>query len=139
MEFPLLPFPPLFTSWVQAGFPSPADDWIEDNLDLHQHLVKHPSATYFLRVKGDSMIGSGIHEADLLIVDRSLKPAHNDVIVAALNGEITVKRLFRQGGIVRLDPDNPRFNPILINEDSEFIIWGVVTSVVHNLRVACSR
>jgi DNA polymerase V len=89
---------PLFASRVPAGFPSPAEDFVEGSLDLNKHLIDHPAATFFLRVSGDSMIGVGIHADDLLIVDRSLKAKNDDIVIAILHGELTVKRLVQENG-----------------------------------------
>ncbi|MDA0967507.1 MAG: translesion error-prone DNA polymerase V autoproteolytic subunit [Proteobacteria bacterium] len=124
---------PLYASKVQAGFPSPADDFMEGKLDLNSHLVKHPTATFFVRVSGDSMIEAGIHPDDILIVDRSLEPKHGKIVIAALDGELTVKRLHRTSSKTYLMPENKRFSPIEITEDSDMSIWGVVTNVIHPL------
>ena len=124
---------PLYLTPVEAGFPSPAEDYLDRRLDLHQHLVRNEAATFFLRAHGESMLGAGIHDGDLLIVDRSIEPAHRTVVSAALDGELTVKRLLHREGRVLLAPENPQFEPIDITE-SEFVhIWGVVTYVVHKL------
>ena len=124
---------PLYLAPVEAGFPSPADDYLDRRLDLHQHLVRNEAATFFLRAHGESMLGAGIHDGDLLIVDRSMDAAHRKVVIAALDGELTVKRLLHREGRVLLAPENPQFEPIDITE-SEFVhIWGVVTYVVHKL------
>lgn len=122
---------PLFESRVAAGFPSPADDHVEASLDLNQHLIKHPTATFFVRVSGESMVNAGINNNDILIVDRSLEPKHGDIVVAALNGELTVKRLQLKGDKVILQPENPEYPIIEVSKDIEFVIFGVVTSVVH--------
>lgn len=124
---------PVFLGRLPAGFPSPADDYIEGTLDLNRHLIKHPAATFFVRVTGDSMIGAGIHSGDLLVVDRSLDAVDGNVIVAALDGELTVKRLFRQGEILRLLPANATYQPIEILTQQSFEIFGVVTNVIHAL------
>ena len=124
---------PLYASKVQAGFPSPADDYLEGKLDLNSHLVKHPAATFFVRVAGDSMTGAGIHEDDILVVDRSLTPAHDKIVIAVVDGDLTVKRLYKKGNTVRLLPENPDYPPIEVTENTDFTIWGVVTSVIHNL------
>ena len=124
---------PIFLGRLPAGFPSPADDYLEGKLDLNRHLIKHPAATFFVRVTGDSMIGAGIHSGDLLVVDRSLEPADKHVVVAVLDGELTVKRLFKQHGIVRLLPENLHYQPIEITSQQAIEIWGVVTSVIHAL------
>ena len=124
---------PVFLGRLPAGFPSPADDYIEGKLDLNRHLIKHPAATFFVRVTGDSMIGAGIHSGDLLVVDRSLEPADKNVVVAVLDGELTVKRLFKQHGVLRLLPENLNYQPIEITAQQTIEIWGVVTSVIHSL------
>ena len=124
---------PIILGRLPAGFPSPADDYLEGKLDLNRHLIKHPAATFFVRVTGDSMIGAGIHSGDLLVVDRSLEPADKNVVVAVLDGELTVKRLFKQNGVLRLLPENLNYQPIEITPQQTIEIWGVVTSVIHSL------
>ncbi|MFA7057409.1 MAG: translesion error-prone DNA polymerase V autoproteolytic subunit [Candidatus Cloacimonadales bacterium] len=124
---------PLLGTDVPAGFPSPAQDYIEDRLDLNEHLIQHPSATYFVRVDGYSMIEAGIFPDDILIVDRSLEGVHNKVIIAVLNGELTVKRLFIKNDIYFLKPENPEFDSIEITKEDQFSVWGVVTYVIHKL------
>jgi len=118
---------------VAAGFPSPADDYLkaETPLDLNEHLIKHPAATFFVRVRGDSMTGCGIFPDDILIVDRSLEPIHRKVVIAVVNGELTVKRLHKNGGQVMLMPENAGYKPIVIENEMELEIWGVVTCVIH--------
>ena len=122
---------PFYQSTVSAGFPSPADDDLEDTLDLNELLIKHPSATFFLRVSGSSMINAGIHHNDILIVDRSIEPANGKVVIASVNGELTVKRLRYEGKKIQLVAENEAYAPINITEDADFRIWGVVTNVVH--------
>ena len=122
---------PLFLAQAPAGFPSPADDHLDRDLDLHELLIQHPAATYFVRLAGDSMQGAGLYDGDLLIVDRSLEPKHTDIVVAVLNGELTVKRLFKQGLLVQLRPANSRYRPITVTPDQEFLIWGVVTGSIR--------
>lgn len=124
---------PIFLGRLPAGFPSPADDYLEGKLDLNRHLIKHPAATFFVRVTGDSMIGAGIHSGDLLVVDRSLEPTDKNVVVAVLDGELTVKRLSKQNEILRLLPENANYRPIEITANQSLEIWGVVTSVIHAL------
>ena len=124
---------PVFLGRLAAGFPSPADDYIEGRLDLNRHLIKHPAATFFVRVSGDSMIDAGIHSGDLLVVDRSLDAVDGNVIVAALDGELTVKRLSKRGEILRLLPANTDYQPIEILTQQTFEIFGVVTNVIHSL------
>lgn len=124
---------PFYQTMIAAGFPSPAEDDMADKLDLNDLLVKHPSATFFLRVSGSSMIKAGIHHNDILVVDRSLEPVHGRIVIASLNGELTVKRLYREGKKVQLHAENDAYPPIDISEEMDFRIWGVVTSVVHAL------
>lgn len=122
---------PLYLSPVRAGFPSPADDYIEKQLDLNEHLIKHPAATFLLKATGNSMINAGIFPGDLLIVDRSLEAVNNKIVVAVLNGEFTVKRLKKRQGKITLLAENPAYSPIEILEESNFEIWGVVAHVLH--------
>ena len=124
---------PLYGSKVSAGFPSPADDYIEARLNLNELLVKHPAATFFLRVSGDSMIGAGIHDGDILIVDKSLSPAIGKIVIAAIDGQLTVKRLAQEGKQLYLAAENPAYPAIEIHELNETIIWGVVTTVLHSV------
>lgn len=126
---------PLFLSRVRAGFPSPADDYVEERIDLNDHLVKHPAATFFLRVKGHSMTGAGIFDNDLVVVDRSLEPVDRAVVIAVIDGELTVKRLaLLSDGGVELRPEHPDFPIIRLNEFQDLTIWGVVTDVIHSVR-----
>jgi DNA polymerase V len=118
---------------VPAGFPSPAADHTEERIDLNQHLIRNQAATYVFRVKGDSMTGVGIYEGDALLVDRSVDPKHNHIVVAQLNNEFTVKRLYRRGGVVQLMPENPSYEPRRIKEEDDFVVWGVVTHNIHKL------
>ena len=122
---------PLFLVPVSAGFPSPADDYLEGKLDLNHHLIKHAAATFFVKVKGDSMSEAGIHSGDLLIVDRALEPTDNSVVIAIVNGELTVKRLCKRGGTLLLMPGNGKYEPLPITTGTDFEIWGVVTHVIH--------
>ena len=123
----------LYGARVPAGFPSPAEDHVEGRLDLNEHLIRHPAATFFVRASGDSMLGAGIHPGDLLVVDRSLEPAHGKVVIAVVDNELTVKRLEVRDGRVRLLAENDRYPPIACAEGADLQIWGVVTSVVHSL------
>ena len=132
-ELPLKVSIPLFSGKVAAGFPSPADDFVEKSLDLNELMVKHPAVTFFVRADGDSMIGTGIHPNDILVVDRSLKPSSGKVIICALNGELTVKRLKTQKGRMVLTAENPDYKDIVINPDLDAVIWGIVTHVIHLL------
>jgi DNA polymerase V len=124
---------PLFMVPVSAGFPSPAEDYIEGKLDLNKHLIKHPAATFFVRVTGDSMIDAGIHPGDILIVDRAIEAVNKKVVVAVLDGELTVKRIRHTKSGLILSPENENYSPIAIDKDAAFEIWGVVTSVIHKL------
>ncbi|MBF0384579.1 MAG: translesion error-prone DNA polymerase V autoproteolytic subunit [Candidatus Omnitrophica bacterium] len=123
---------PYFLSRIPAGFPSPADDFLEKKLDLNEFLIKHPSATFFVRVKGDSMVNAGINSGDILIVDRSLEPKDNKIVVAVLNGEFTVKRIKKKRDKLYLVPENPDFTPLEVTESMGFEIWGVVTNVIRS-------
>lgn len=121
---------PFYSNKVSAGFPSPADDHLEMKLDLNTYLIKHPSSTFFVRVSGDSMIKAGIQSGDMLIVDKSIEPCDGKIVIAALDGELTVKRLYKRSGVLRLLAENDKYNPITITEQ-EMVIWGVVTHVIH--------
>jgi len=124
---------PIFACGVSAGFPSPADDYLEGSLDLNEHLIRQPAATFFVRAKGDSMNGAGIHDGDLLVVDRSVDAKNGNVVIAVVNGELSVKRYLRSGQKFSLVPENPDYSPIIINEDDDIRLWGVVTNVIHQL------
>jgi DNA polymerase V len=125
---------PLFAGRVSAGFPSPADDFLESALDLNQHLIQHPAATFFVRTSGDSMTGAGIHNNDILVVDRSLEAKSGSIVIAVVNGELTVKRLYKNGNIMTLKAENPHYPDLEITEEMAFQIWGVVTSVIHEFK-----
>jgi DNA polymerase V len=118
---------------LPAGWPAPAENYVEDTLDLHRLAVKNPPATFFLRVTGDSMIGAGIHNGDLLVVDRSRTPASGKVVVAVVDGELTIKRLIKRKGKTILHPENPVYPEIDISEREDTSIWGVATYVLHQL------
>lgn len=122
---------PLYESKVQAGFPSPAEDYLVDTLNLNDLLIKHPAATFMVRVSGLSMINAGIHENDILIVDRSLTAVPGKIVIAAIDGQLTVKRLQQKNGKFILMPENPDFPPIVVADESNVTIWGVVTNVIH--------
>ena len=124
---------PLFLSGVSAGFPSPADDYLDRKLDLNEHLVKNPAATFFVRVAGDSMIGTGINDNDILVVDRSLEPWSGSIVIAVINGELTVKRLLQHKGSCRLVAENPDYPDLEITEETPLEIWGVATYAIHSL------
>ncbi|WQG78955.1 translesion error-prone DNA polymerase V autoproteolytic subunit [Cellulophaga lytica] len=118
---------------ISAGFPSPADDFKENRISLDKELIKNPEATFFARVSGESMIGAGLEDNDLLVIDRSLEPAHNKIAVCYLDGEFTVKRLKVENNLVWLQPENPNYKPIQITEENNFIIWGIVTNVIKKV------
>jgi DNA polymerase V len=114
----------LFIISVPAGFPSPAEDYVEGPLDLNRYLIHHPAATFFVRVIGDSMIGAGIYPHDLLIVDRAVEPTSGSIVIAVVNGDLTVKRLHQCQGQLSLLPENPAYGPIAIDASMTFEIWG---------------
>lgn len=124
---------PFFQSAVEAGFPSPAENDMDGELDLNELLIKHPAATFFLRVSGSSMIKAGIHHGDILVVDRSIEPAHGKIVIAALNGELTVKRLYSKGNKVQLMAENDNYPPIEVPDFADLRFWGVVTNVIHSV------
>jgi len=123
--------PPLMATPVVAGFPSPAEQYVEAPLDLNELLVHKPAATYFVRATGGSMLGAGIHPGDILVVDRSLEAVDGSVVIAAVDNEFTVKYLRRDASGVRLEAANRRFKPIVFSEDMELRLFGVVTAVIH--------
>lgn len=124
---------PLPLVHVPAGFPSPAEDYIDQRLDLNEHLVRNPPSTYFIRVQGDSMRGAGIASGDLLVVDRAVEPRPGHVVVAAVDGELTVKRLKRLGAGLALAPENPDYAPVPLDGERGVEIWGVALHVIHPL------
>ena len=124
---------PLFLESVSAGFPSPADDYLEGKLDLNEHLVRNPAATFFVRVTGDSMIEAGIYSGDILVVDRSLEPKDGSIVIAVINGELTVKRLSKSKNKIYLLPENTNYQPIEITSEMQFEVWGVVSTVIHSV------
>ena len=124
---------PLFLQKVPAGFPSPAQDYIERTLDLNELCIQHPNATFFVRVEGDSMIDAGIHSNDVLVVDRSIDAVHGDIVVAEVSGEFTVKELCTKP-YLQLNPKNPAYPPIRLRSGDELKIFGVVTSVVRQMK-----
>ena len=124
---------PYYEAKVPAGFPSPAADYEENQLDLNKHLIKNPAATFFVRVSGDSMIGAGINDGDLLIVDRSLDPKDKNVVIAVIDGELTVKRIRIRRKKITLEAENINYSSKEVSEHSDFQVWGVVTNVIHSL------
>lgn len=123
---------PLFLTPAACGFPSPAQDYVEQTIDLNQHCVSHPAATFYVRASGHSMIGEGINDGDMLIIDRAITARHGDIVLACLDGEFTVKIL--QTDPMALLPANPSFSPIILQEGQELDIFGVVTFVLHKTR-----
>ena len=122
---------PLFSCQVSAGFPSPADDYIDRQLDLNELLITNPAATFFVRAAGDSMIGAGINHDDILVVDRSLNATSGKIIIAIVSGELTVKRFIQTETTCKLAAENPDYPDLRITADTDFEVWGVVTSVIH--------
>ncbi len=118
---------------ISAGFPSPADDFKEFKISLDKTLVKNKEATFYARVSGQSMIGAGLDDGDLLVVDKSLEPQHNKIAVCFIDGEFTVKRLRVTKEGVYLQPENPAYEPLLVTNDNDFQIWGIVTHVIKKL------
>ncbi len=124
---------PLSGEAVPAGFPSPAEEYMETPLDLNEYVAPRPEATFFVRASGDSMIGAGIFHDDILVVDRSQQPKPGNVVIAFVDGEFTVKRLVKCGDGLALAPENPEFSPILLTPETDFEVWGVVRHVVHKV------
>lgn len=124
---------PFVVEGISAGFPSPADDFLDINIDLNKHLIKNPSTTFYGKVKGDSMIDAGIHNGDLLIIDKSLEPRNNKIAVCFIDGEFTVKRIKTEKDIVWLIAENEQYKPIKVTKDNDFVIWGIVINVVKYL------
>ena len=125
---------PLAGTAIAAGFPSPAEEYLDLALDLNKELIKHPAATFYARVKGDSMVDAGIQDGDLLVIDKALEPKEGAIAVCYLDGEFTVKRLSVQEEGVYLMPANAEFKPIRITEENEFLVWGIVAYVIHKPR-----
>ena len=124
---------PFINHGVSAGFPSPAMDFMESSIDLNQVLVENPIATFYVQVDGNSMIDAGIHDKDLLVVDRSLEPRNNKIAICLLDGEFTVKRIRLENNELFLMPENPSYQPIQVTEENQLIMWGIVTYVIKKL------
>ena len=122
-----------FDTGISAGFPSPAEDFKQERLSLDNELIKNKEATFFARVSGQSMIDAGLNDNDLLVIDRSLSPAHNKIAVCFLDGEFTVKRLRVKNDEVWLQPENKNYQAIKITEANDFVIWGIVTNVIKKV------
>lgn len=124
---------PYISAGISAGFPSPALDFIDLSIDLNRHLIKHPSSTFYGRVKGNSMIDAGIHDGDLLVIDKSLDPADDKIAVCYIDGEFTLKRIRFEKDCCWLMPANEAYQPIKVTEDNDFLIWGIVTHVIKKM------
>ena len=124
---------PYIKEGVSAGFPSPAADFMENGIDLNKELSSNPLATFYIKVKGNSMIEAGINDKDVLVVDRSLEPQSNKIAICFIDGEFTVKRIRKEKDSLFLMPENPNYTPIQITEENELIIWGIVTYVIKKL------
>lgn len=122
---------PFFLAGAAAGFPSPADDYIEKPLDLNELMIQHPTSTFYVRVDGDSMTGAGIQSGDILVVDRSLEPSSGKIVVAFLDGEFTVKRIHISPKGITLRSENPSYKSITVSKEADFQVWGIVTYVIH--------
>jgi len=122
---------PVYLSDISAGFPSPADDYIDNVIDLNKELIGNPSATFCVRVQGDSMIDANINDGDILVVDRSITAQSNHIVLAILDGEFTVKRFLLKNNIGFLVPENKKYTPIQIFPETDFEVWGVVTYIIH--------
>ncbi len=125
---------PFFLSRAPAGFPSPADDYLEGELDLNELLIQHPAATFFVRLAGNSMVNAGLFDGDILVVDRAVTASHGHIVVAVIDGDMTVKRLYSQSGQVELRPENAAYKPIVFGEGRELVIWGVVIGSVRQFK-----
>lgn len=121
---------PLFETGISAGFPSPADDYIEDRIDLNAELIRNPSSTFFGRVNGDSMINAGIGDGDLIVIDKSIEPKDNSIVVCVIDGEFTVKRFRNNDGEILLVPENEKYKTIKITNENDFRVWGTVTYTI---------
>lgn len=123
----------LFSSQVPAGFPSPAEDFLEKRLDLNEYLVKNKSATFLIKVHGNSMVNAGIFDGDILIIDRSVQPTSGKIVLGVLNGEFTVKKIDKRKNSLFLMPENESYSPIEVTSEMDFTIWGVVTFAIHKV------
>lgn len=124
---------PYVESGISAGFPSPALDFVDLTIDLNKHIVKHPASTFYGRVKGDSLKNAGIHNGDLLVIDKSIEPVDGKIAVCYIDGEFTAKRIQIGKNEVLLMPENEDYQPIRVTEDNSFLIWGIVTHVIKSL------
>lgn len=124
---------PFIDAGLQAGFPSPADDFLEVRIDFNEDIIKNKDATFYAKVKGSSMKNAGIFDGDLLVIDRSLEPLNNKIAVCVIDGEFTVKRIKKETNTVWLIPENEEFQPIKVTEDNEFIVWGIAIASIKRL------
>ena len=124
---------PLISPGLSCGFPSPADDHLDEGIDLNREYIRNKDATFFGRVIGDSMIGAGLEEGDLLIIDKSLEPRNGKIAVCFIDGEFTVKRIKISEKTIWLTAENERYKPIQVTQDNDFLIWGIVTTVIKDL------
>jgi DNA polymerase V len=124
---------PFIKEGVSAGFPSPAADFLENNIDLNKELSENPLATFYIKVKGNSMIDAGINDKDVLVVDRSIEPQNNKIAICFIDGEFTVKRIQLEKDCLYLMPENPNYKPIKVTEENQLIIWGMVTYVIKKV------
>lgn len=124
---------PLFTGGISAGFPSPAEDFLDLTIDLNKEFVKHPSTTFYGRVNGDSMQDAGISDGDLLIIDKSLPASDGKIAVCFIDGEFTVKRIKKEKDCVWLVAENKKYKPIKVSDENEFIVWGIVTTIIKSV------
>ncbi|MCI1719764.1 MAG: translesion error-prone DNA polymerase V autoproteolytic subunit [Bacteroidales bacterium] len=127
-------FLPLADGGIKAGFASPAQDYVENGIDLNRELVKNPASTFYGRVSGSSMIGAGIEDGDILVIDKSLQARDGDIAVCFVDGEFTLKRVKLDGEVIWLVPENPNYKPIKITKENDFAIWGVVTYTIKDIR-----
>lgn len=126
-------FLPVLSAGISAGFPSPAMDFMDVSIDLNQLMIKHPSATFFGRVQGTSMLDAGISDGDLLVIDRSLSPANNKIAICFIDGEFTIKRIQKEVDCCWLMPANEKYKPIKVTKDNDFLVWGIVTHVIKKV------
>ena len=124
---------PLTETGIHAGFPSPAEDFTDISIDLNRELIKNPSATFYARVKGNSMIDAGIHDGDLIIIDKSMEPSDGKIAVCFIDGEFTIKRIKVERDCCWLMPANEEFSPIRVTEENDFLVWGIVIHVIRSL------
>jgi len=119
---------------IRAGFPSPAEDFADPTLDLNRYVIKNPASTFYARITGDSMEGAGISDGDIVVIDKSLEPKDGSIAVCFIDGEFTLKRIKLEKGKLLLMPANPKFHPIEITEENHFVVWGIVTYIIKELK-----